>query len=63
MHVYVITDPELGWDCVCSVVKATADMTKEDAITKHLESIYSDDDIVEILSNGGYIAHYCEVKA
>lgn len=63
MHVYVITNPELGWDCVCGVVKATADMTEEDAITKHLKNIYSDDDITEILSNDIYVAHYHEVKA
>lgn len=63
MYVYVITNPELGWDCVCGVVKATADMTEEDAITKHLKNIYSDDDIAEILSNDIYVAHYHEVKA
>lgn len=65
MHVYVITNPELGWDCVVGVVKATADMTEEDAVTKHLKAWdnYSDDDIAEILNDGSYIAHCHKVEA
>lgn len=65
MKVYVITNPELGWDCVCGVVEADKDMSEDEAITKHLKSWdnYSDEDIEEILADGSYIAHYMEVNS
>ena len=63
MYVYVITNPELGWDCVCGVVEADKDMSEDEAITKHLMDNYSDDEIEEILADGSYIAHYMEVNS
>ena len=61
MHVYVITNPELGWDCVCGVIKATSSMTEAEAIKAHLLrwDNYDEDDLFEVAE--GYVAHYCEV--
>ena len=63
MHVYVITNHELGWDCVCGVVNAQEVSDEEAAIVKYLKAgdNYSDEDIEEILADNSYIAHYEEV--
>lgn len=57
MHVYVITNPASGWDCVCGVVKAKNFSNEQEALQWWLESMdisldYQDD----------YIAHYEAVE-
>ena len=56
MHVYVITNPASGWDCVCGVVNAKGISNEEAAVKYWLQSIGNSPD------DEGYIAHYCEVE-
>ena len=54
MEVYVITNPELGWDCVCAVVKAKSE---EEALDKFRKS-FEDYDLEYDEEFDNYIAHY-----
>lgn len=56
MKVYVITNPELGWDCVVAVLKAKPFTSGKEAIQWYLES---NDISLEYLND--YIAHHEEL--
>lgn len=58
MKVYVITSPQLGWDCVVAVLKAKNFNSEEEAIQWYLES---NDISLDCLED--YVAHYHEVEA
>jgi len=56
-HVYVITKPDLGWDCVVAVMSAKAYATEKEAIKAYLE-----DNDISLKYTEDYIAHYEEVQ-
>ena len=58
MKVYVITSPQLGWDCVVAVLKAKNFNSGEEAIQWYLES---EDISLDYLED--YVAHYHRVEA
>ena len=58
MHVYVITCPNLGWDCVVGVLKAKNFNSEDEAKQWYLE----DNDIdLEFLDE--YVVHYHKVQS
>jgi len=61
MEVYVITSPELGWDCVCKVCLSL------DSLKKYLEEVFNEEpgtyslyeygELVEMVDESDYIIH------
>lgn len=58
MHVYVITNPELGWDCVVGVLKAENFNSENEAKQWYLESNNIDLDYLD-----GYICELHKVQS